>query len=97
MIGELCCERLAGNQAIAGMSHTCLNELVFGGFAAAHGGKPLAFRRIQFSMWRLCLHLVKRRSLINYSGPPSGKPEAYRHVLRQSRNLRALLICLPKL
>jgi hypothetical protein len=54
----------------------------FCGFAAAHCGKPTAYRPLLFIFRRLRLPL--RRSLRKKRIAP-GKPEAFRYVLRQSR------------
>ena len=49
-----------------------------GAFGAAHGGKPLAFRQNPFLFFL-------RLSLRNFYSGLTGKPPAYRYVLRQSR------------
>ena len=56
--------------------------LVFGGSAAAHGGKPLAFR---ISNYFHGGYASASRVESNIFGPLHGKAEPYRHVLRQSR------------
>src|SRR5437016_4824110 len=63
-----------------------LFEVVNGGFAAAQCGKALPFRRSrQIEDGEAAPHLggVASNSSISQ---PAGKPEAYRRVLRQSRN-----------
>src|SRR5712664_115680 len=57
------------------------------GFAAAHGGKPPAFRpgTSLFPEASPPSFEQRRRSLLNSFVGLDGKPEAYRHVLRQSR------------
>ena len=58
------------------------------GFAAAHGGKPPAYRGADQDIQGLCLRIEgggaasKRRV-----SDTNGKPEAFRYVLRQSRDL----------
>ena len=50
------------------------------GFAAAHGGKPMAFRLTLHRNDRLRLSLKRTKGLVL-----SGEPKAHRRVLRQSR------------
>jgi len=55
------------------------------GYAAAHSGKALPFRKgLVSQVPRLRLDKL-RRSLIKNQWKTQGKPEAYRNVLRQSR------------
>jgi hypothetical protein len=57
------------------------------GFAAAHSGKPPAFRPASFLFTEAVPRSLykRRRSLLNFWERLDGKLEAYRYVLRQSR------------
>ncbi len=67
-----------------------------GGFAAAHSGKPVAFRGSQLFLSRLCLW-DRYGGVASSPKLPCGKPEAYRYVLRRSRERVLLNFLLPAL
>jgi hypothetical protein len=57
-----------------------------GGFAAAHGGKPVAYRA-DYSISLEAPPQSRRHSLMNSLMSLSGKAKPFRPVLRQSRPL----------
>ena len=61
-------------------------------FGAAHGGKPPAYHCAPSKIQEATPPFLKSRGIASERrGNLAGKPEAYRHVLRQSRKaLRAL-------
>jgi hypothetical protein len=56
------------------------------GFAAVHGGEPPAYRQASEKFRRLRLPFSKTGGIASgrKKGRLAGKPEAFRHVLRQS-------------